>query len=113
MRNNSSLHGGQRRNFKDKGIMMEDEEALGGGMMPDENEGMEYFQKNFRKAMGRIEFRRFEGDNPRSWISRAERYFCHFRTPEKGKVELASLHFKEMLITGSIVFLRKIQHPPG
>ena len=63
-------------------------------MPPDKDEGVEYFQRDFKKAMDRIEFPRFEGDDPRGWISRAERYFRHFRTPEEGKVELASLHFE-------------------
>ena len=55
--------------------MMEDEKVSGGGMPPDEDEGVKYFHRDFRKAMGRIEFPRFEGDDPRGWISRAECYF--------------------------------------
>ena len=45
--------------------MMEDEEVSGGGLLPDEDEGVEYFQRDVRKAMGRIEFPRFEGDDTR------------------------------------------------
>ena len=65
MHTHSLLQGGQRRNFKNKGIMMENEEVSGGGMLPDENDEVEYFQRDFRKAMGRIDFPRFECDNPR------------------------------------------------
>ena len=45
---------------------MEEEEVLRGGVLPDKNEEIEYFQRDFIKAMGHIEFSRFEGDDSRA-----------------------------------------------
>jgi hypothetical protein len=57
-----------------------------------ENEMRTNFLKSITKGP-RMDFPRFEGDNPVGWIRQCEKYFQMAAAPEEYKVHLAQLYF--------------------
>ncbi|GMI63964.1 hypothetical protein HRI_000065700 [Hibiscus trionum] len=56
-----------------------------------EREGQENWW-NSLNLRPKIELSMFEGENPRGWIRRCEKYFAIFNIPENHKMEIAAMH---------------------
>ncbi|RWV78980.1 hypothetical protein GW17_00059959 [Ensete ventricosum] len=46
----------------------------------------------------RVDFPRWEEEDSRGWLSRAERYFRYHQTPEASMVDIAAIHLEEDVI---------------
>ncbi|RRT81669.1 hypothetical protein B296_00000082 [Ensete ventricosum] len=46
----------------------------------------------------RVDFPRWEEEDSRGWLSRAERYFRYHQTPEASMVDIAAIHIEEDVI---------------
>ncbi|KAG8369142.1 hypothetical protein BUALT_Bualt15G0120600 [Buddleja alternifolia] len=70
------------------------------------------FSQGNNNLLLRIEFPRFEGDNPRNWITKCNRYFQIISTiPEEQKVALASVHMGERAELWYQSFMIEIEPP--
>jgi hypothetical protein len=52
------------------------------------------FEEGFKPKTVRLEFPRFNGEDPKMWCCRAERFFDHYGTPDTQRLNISSFHME-------------------